>query len=97
MRMYNQIENILGRPLNIIETEKLDKLLQSNSINEIAECFKKYKDKHFNYVIEVLRNKPKRNNPEWLDREIINEPIDKETQQQFDDFQEWLVGFKNGK
>ena len=46
---------------------------------------------------EIKTKRMERVRPLWTSYEVRNKPIDKETQQQFDDFQEWLVEFKNGK
>ena len=33
--------------------------------------------------------------PDWLDHEIINEPIDNETKKEYEDFKLFLEGFRN--
>ena len=44
-----------------------------------------------------VREKMKRLNihPTWLDQEIVNEPIDEETQETFEDFNSFLMEFRN--
>ena len=44
-----------------------------------------------------VREKMKRLNikPSWLDQEIVNEPIDEETQETFEDFNSFLMEFRN--
>ena len=44
-----------------------------------------------------VREKMKRLNihPDWLDKEIINEPIDEETEDVFNDFNNFLEEFRN--
>ena len=95
--MYNKIEEQLGRTLNPMESMKLDELVQTYSINEIVECIRKFPNKHLNYYITVLKNQPKQKRAtEWLDREIINEPIDEETKKEYQDFLKYLEEFRNG-
>ena len=46
---------------------------------------------------KYIREKMKKHNihPEWLDKEIINEPIDEETKKEFDDFNKFIEEFRN--
>lgn len=94
--MYSKIEQQLGRTLNCLEVEKLDNLVETYSINEIAECFKSYPGKPLNYIIQVLKSKPMKQTTDWLNKEIINEPIDKETEKEFAEFNNFLEDFRNG-
>lgn len=59
-------------------------------------------------VLEVLKNisieipeeekerrmKEKGIEPEWLNKEIVNQPIDEETKKEYDDFQKFLKEFR---
>lgn len=36
-------------------------------------------------------------NPEWLDKEIVNQPIDKETEELFEDFKTFLKDFRRSQ
>ena len=44
----------------------------------------------------IVREKMKKHNihPEWLDKYIENDPIDEETQNEYDDFQDFLKEFR---
>lgn len=45
---------------------------------------------------DTIREKMKRLNihPKWLDKEIVNEEIDKETEEGFNDFQNFIADFR---
>ena len=94
--MYSKIEEQLGRTINPIEFEMLDDLVKDYSINEIVECMKQYKGKPIKYIIQVLKNKPKQQKFEWLDKEIVNQEIDEECKKEHEEFMNFLEEFRNG-
>lgn len=95
--MYSKIEEQLGRTLNPMESMKLDELVQNYSIIEIVNCIKKFPNKPLNYYIAVLNNQPKKaGTTEWMNQEIVNQEIDKECENEFNDFLKTLEEFRNG-
>ena len=90
--MYKEIENILVRTLSSYEYEKLEELKQTYTEEQIINAFKTSKIKNINYVIKTLQNKKVK--PDWLDKEIINEPIDEKTDKDFNDFKDFINDFR---
>lgn len=93
MEMYNQIEQILVRTLSPFEYEKLEQLKESYSEEQVVAAYKQYGDKPIKYIEKVLKTIKK--TPDWLNREIVNEPIDDETKKDFEDFNNFLEDFRN--
>lgn len=91
--MYNQIEKIVVRTLSPFEYEKLEELKESYSEEQIVTAYKQYGDKPIKYIEKVLKTIKK--TPDWLNREIVNEPIDDETKKDFEDFNNFLEDFRN--
>lgn len=92
IKMYKEIENIIVRTLSPFEYEKLEELLKVYTEEQIVDVYKQYGDKPISYIQKVIKNK--KNTPEWLYREIVNDPIDKETENIFNDFQTFLGEFR---
>ena len=105
MEMYNQIEQILVRTLSPFEYERLEQLkdLKGRTISyriydayseeQVVAAYKQYGDKPIKYIEKVLKTIKK--TPDWLNREIVNEPIDNETKKDFEDFNNFLEDFRN--
>ena len=93
MEMYNQIEQILVRTLSPFEYERLEQLKESYSEEQVVAAYKQYGDKPIKYIEKVLKTIKK--TPDWLNREIVNEPIDDETKKDFEDFNNFLEDFRN--
>lgn len=93
MEMYNQIEQILVRTLSPFEYERLEELKESYSEEQVVAAYKQYGDKPIKYIEKVLKTIKK--TPDWLNREIVNEPIDDETKKDFEDFNNFLEDFRN--
>lgn len=93
MKMYNQIEQILVRTLSPFEYERLEELKESYSEEQVVAAYKQYGDKPIKYIEKVLKTIKK--TPDWLNREIVNEPIDDETKKDFEDFNNFLEDFRN--
>ena len=93
MEMYNQIEQILVRTLSPFEYERLEQLKESYSEEQVVAAYKQYGDKPIKYIEKVLKTIKK--TPDWLNREIVNEPIDNETKKDFEDFNNFLEDFRN--
>lgn len=91
--MYNQLEKILVRTLSPFEYEKLEELKETYSEEQIVAAYKQYGDKPIKYIEKVLKTIKK--TPDWLNREIVNEPIDDETKKDFEDFNNFLEDFRN--
>lgn len=92
--MYNKIEECIGRTLNSLEYEMLGNLVKDFSINEIVDCFKNYPNKPLKYIIQVLKNKPKAKTTEWMNKEIVNQEIDEESEKEFKDFKKFMEEFR---
>ena len=95
--MFNKIEECIGRPLNTLEIDNLTNLIQTYSIDEIVECFKLYPKKPLNYIIQVLKNKPKQQKFEWLDKEIVNQELTEEDIKEHEEFLKFIEDFRNEK
>jgi hypothetical protein len=93
--MYKEIENILVRTLSPYEYEKLEELKKSYTEQQIIDTYKSSNVKNINYIVKVLQNK--KTIPEWLNREIVNEPLDEETIKEGIEFKKFIEEFRNGK
>lgn len=91
--MYREIEQILVRTLSPFEYERLEDLKTRYSEKQIIDAYKRYGDKPINYISKVVGNM--KQTPDWLNREIVNEPIDDETKKDFEDFNNFLEDFRN--
>ena len=91
--MYQELENILVRTLSPFEYEKLEELKQTYSEEQIIDAYKRSNVKNIHYVIKVLQSTKK--TPEWLKKDIINEDVDEETQEEFKEFNNFLEEFRN--
>ena len=95
MKMYDEIQKIIyPHTLTSFELTKLEELLQTHTKEEILQVYRNNGYKPMQYITKVLSNK-KVITASWLNKEIINEPIDKETQKEFDDFNKFLEEFRN--
>lgn len=92
--MYEKIENLLARTLSSFEYETLDHLSKTYSEEQILDIYKTYGDKPIGYIQKVLNSIPKRKTPDWLKKEIINEPIDEITKNEFDSFNDFILEFR---
>ena len=93
MRMYEQIEQILVRTLSSYEYEKLEELKQTYTEEQIIYAYKNSPVKNINYITKFIQNK--KVVPEWLNREIVNEPLDEETIQEGIEFKKFIEEFRN--
>ena len=92
------------RPYDEEELEKAISIIVANdkffpTLSRVLEVVKEVvKNEVIDFNSEAsVRKKMERLNihPDWLDKEIENEPMDEETQKEFDDFQEFLEEFRN--
>ena len=93
MMMYKEIEKIIVRTLSPFEYEKLERLKETYNQEQIISAYKKCGDKPINYIEKVI--KTIKTTPDWLNKEIINEPIDNKTKKEFEDFMYFLEDFRN--
>ena len=93
MTMYDELQKILVRTISPFEYERLEDLKTRYSEKQIIDAYKRYGDKPINYISKVVGNM--KQTPDWLDHEIINEPIDEKTEKEFEDFNNFLEGFRN--
>ncbi len=93
--MFERIENIIVRTLNPMEYETLTYLSNNYTEDEIVNIYKTYGDKPIGYIQKVLSSKPKKVVPDWLKGEVVNQGIDKETENLFNDFKLFLEEFRN--
>lgn len=91
--MYEDIERIIVRTLSPFEYERLEDLKTKYSEQQIIAAYKQYGDKPINYISKVIGNI--KQTPDWLNREITNEPIDNETKKDFEEFRSFLEDFRN--
>lgn len=91
--MYKEIENILVRTISPFEYEQLEDLKQKYSEEQIINAYKTSSVKNINYIKKVLQSKIK-NFPSWIHKEIKEQPIDEETQQEFDNFNKFIEEFR---
>lgn len=91
--MFEEIQKIVyPNQLSSFEYTKLNELLKTYTEEEILFVYRKYGNKPFNYIEKVLKNKKKV--PNWLNKEIVNQEIDNETEQTFNDFNSFIEGFR---
>ena len=91
--MYDEIQKIIAPNLiSSFEYTKIEDLLKTYTEEEIINAYKKVGYKPIEYIKKVLQNTPKK--PDWLDKEIINEPIDKETEELYEDFNNFINEFR---
>lgn len=90
--MYQEIENILVRTLSPYEYEKLEELKQYYTEEQIINTYKASNVRNINYIMKVIKNK--KVVPEWLNREIVNEPLDEETIKEGIEFKKFIEEFR---
>ena len=90
--MYQEIENILVRTLSPYEYEKLEELKQNYTEEQIINAYKTSNVRNINYIMKVIKNK--KVVPEWLNREIVNEPLDEETIKEGIEFKKFIEEFR---
>lgn len=95
MIMYKEIENILVRTLSPYEYEKLEELKTTYTEDQIIYAYKNSNVRNINYITKVLQSK--KPTPDWLHKEIINEPLDEETIQEGIEFKKFIEDFRNAK
>lgn len=91
--MYQEIENILVRTLSSYEYEKLEQLKQTYTEEQIIYAYKNSNVKNINYIEKVLKNK--KPIPEWLHKEIVNEPLTEKDKKEHEDFLKFIEEFRN--
>lgn len=91
--MYKEIENILVRTLSPYEYEQLETLKKDYAEQEIIKTYKNSAVKNINYIKKILQSKIKKTN-DWLDKPIINKPIDDETKETYEDFKKFMEEFR---
>lgn len=67
--------------LNAMDYEMINKIIDKYSLEELKRAIKVCKDNNaysIKYLLQVLVNKPKVNQPEWLDKDIKTETIPEE-------------------
>lgn len=83
----NNIERYIERiqefkpVLNSADYELIKQISNKYSLEELKQAIKVCKDNNaysIKYLLQVLTNKPKTNKPEWLDKELSNDPIPEE-------------------
>lgn len=92
--MYDEIQKLIApNMLTSFEYTKIEELLKTYTEDEILNAYRDVGYKPINYITKVLNNK-KHIAPEWLKHEIVNEPIDNETKEIFEDFQNFIKKFR---
>lgn len=91
--MYDELQKIITpNMLSPFEYEKIEELLKEHTEEEIINAYKQVGYKPINYIKKVLSRNSKM--PSWLNKEIINQPIDKQTEDIYNDFQNFLEEFR---
>lgn len=95
--MLDRIQQIIfPNQLSSFQVTKLNELLNTYTEEQILNVYEEYGDKPLQYIKKVLETKKnKKKEPEWVKSEVVNEELDKETQEVFDDFQNFLEEFRN--
>lgn len=97
MKMFEEIQKIIApRTLSSFEYMRLEELSKLYSEEEILNIYKNYGYKPMSYISKTLSSK-KSTIPEWLNRKIVNQPIDEETEKVFNDFQDFIKDFRGEK
>jgi hypothetical protein len=91
--MFEKIQEIINpNYLSSFDYERLNELLKIYTEEEILVAYKTHGYKPILYIEKVLKNKKKV--PSWLNKEIINEKLDKESKDIFDDFNSFIEEFR---
>lgn len=94
MKMFDEIQKIISpRTLSSFEYMRLEELSKTYSEEEILNIYKNYGYKPMSYISKALADK-KTIIPEWLHKEITNQPIDEETIRVEEDFKNFLEEFR---
>lgn len=95
--MLERIQQIIfPNQLSSFQVTKLNELLKTYTEEQILNVYEEYGDKPIKYIKKVLETKKnKKKEPEWVKSEVVNEELDKETQEVFNDFQNFLEEFRN--
>lgn len=94
--MFDEIQKIIyPNQLSSFEYTKINELLNTYTQEQILEAYRKCGNKPINYIEKVLKNKKKV--PSWLNKEIENQDIDKDTKDDFNDFKSFIEDFRNEK
>lgn len=97
MAMYDEIQKIIAPyTLSSFDYTRLEQLLKINTEEEILDVYRKVGYKPMNYIAKMLSNK-KKTTTSWIKQEVVNEPIDKETEKTFNDFQNFIKDFRGEK
>ena len=93
LRMY--VDEEIKKAVNIIISK--DKYFPT--LSRFLEVIKEVVSKEEFDSEKSVREKMKRLNikPDWLNKEVTNEPIDEETEEIFEDFNSFLEEFRNEK
>lgn len=94
MKMFDEIQKIISpRTLSSFEYMRLEELSKTYSEEEILNIYRNYGYKPMSYISKALADK-KTTTPDWINKEIVNQPIDKQTEDIFNDFQEFIKEFR---
>ena len=97
MKMFNELQKIIApNTLSSFEFTKLEELSKTYSEEDILNAYKNVGYKPITYITKVLSNNTSKKGiaPDWLKKEIVNQPIDKETMEEFEDFNKFLADFR---
>lgn len=95
--MYDEIQKIIApNMLSSFEYTKLEELNKLYTEEEIINVYRKVGYKPIEYIKKAITKK-QHVVPEWLNREIINEPLTKEDLKEDEEFQQFIKEFREGK
>lgn len=95
--MFEEIQKIIApRTLSSFEYMRLEELSKTYSEEEILNIYRNYGHKPMSYISKALADNDNKKNkiPDWLNKEIVNQPIDEETIRIEEDFKEFLKEFR---
>lgn len=92
--MFDELQQIIApHTLSSFDYTKIEELLKDHTEEEILNAYRNVGYKPIAYITKVLSNK-KVITADWLNKKIINEPIDEETEKEFNDFQNFIKEFR---
>ena len=67
------------------------------TISRVLEALKELSCEEIPAEEKTRRMKEKGIEPEWLNKKIVNQPIDEETKKEYEEFQEFIKEFRDGE
>ena len=97
MKMFDEIQKLIApNTLSSFEYMRLEELSKLYSEEEILNIYKNYGHKPISYITKALEDTANKKSkvPKWLNKKIVNLPIDEETIKVEEDFRNFLEEFR---